>query len=126
MISMFNSLLMQNTLNIFLHDSESQAWFLYLSADVLHFSFLQAQFLSSPSQDVEDNSAAHHERHHGVFGFDVDSPQQQHHGNQTGHGNLSKESACYCTVCLQHSERSPVGFDEFRPGGHRLLASIQS
>ncbi len=29
---------------------------------------------SSPSQDVDDNSAAHHEGHQGAFGLAINSP----------------------------------------------------
>lgn len=52
----------------------------------------------SPSQDVDDNSAAHQEWRQGALGLAVDSRQQHHHGDQAGHGDLPKQSASYLSV----------------------------
>lgn len=82
--------------------------------------------LSSPSQDVEDDCAAHQERHHGASGLGVDGPQQQHQGDQAGHGHLPKQSAPYWVVWMQHGKRGPFSPGEFLCRGHRLLASSQT
>lgn len=89
---------------------------------ICRFTILLLSIIYSPSQDVDDNSAAHHEWHQGASGLGVDSPQQHHHGDQARHGDLSKESAPYSVIWLQQSKRSPVGFGEVLSGGHRLLA----
>lgn len=78
--------------------------------------------LYSPCQDVDNNSASHHKRHQGTPGLGVDGAQQHHHGDQAGHGDLSKHSSRYLIVGLQQSKRGPVGFGEVLTRGHCLWA----
>lgn len=77
----------------------------------------------SPCQDVEDDRAAHQEGHRGGLGLAVHSPQQQHQGDQAGHGDLREQGATHGAVRLQHGERRPVHLGVLLPRRHGLVAS---
>ena len=77
--------------------------------------------MSSPSQDVDEDSVADQHGHHGASGLGVHGPQQQHHGDQAAHGDLCEHSSSYLTVWLQQIERTPVGLVVLLSTGHYLL-----